>query len=92
MSDDHIVDNRILKTTQVVIKGDDVLFKAQTARQINPSLVTNDFATINGEPFVETVRCSDDAPDHICWGIYINVTAHCSHVLTLTSCKYLHTN
>ena len=63
--DEWVVHDFVLETTQVVIKGDDVLFERDSAREGNPALVALNAGAGDGEPLVQFLGLADEGPHFV---------------------------
>jgi hypothetical protein len=63
--DQRIIYNFVLKSAQIVIKSDDVLFEDNARGQSYPSLVAL-YATFGDwEPFVQPFGCTNESPNFV---------------------------
>ena len=60
-----IIDNLVLKSAQIVIKSDDVLFEGDATRKCDPALVSLNAGAGDGKPFVEFLWLTYESPNRV---------------------------
>jgi hypothetical protein len=60
--DQWVIDNLVLKTTQVVVECDDVFFKRDAGRKHDPTLVSLNATRRDWKPFMQSFWCTDESP------------------------------
>ena len=60
--DERVVHNFVLKATQIVIEGDDVLLERDAPGQGDPTLVALNSGAGDGEPLVQLLWLSNKGP------------------------------
>ena len=64
-SDEWIVHDLVLETTQIMIESDDVLFERDSAREGDPALVSLNSGAGDGKPFVQFFRLANKGPHFV---------------------------
>ncbi|MFM2235186.1 MAG: hypothetical protein RL296_845 [Actinomycetota bacterium] len=64
-SDEWIVHDLVLETTQIMIESDDVLFERDSAREGDPALVSLNSRAGDGKPFVQFFRLANKGPHFV---------------------------
>lgn len=64
-SDERVVYDLVLETTQIVIESDDVLFKRDSAREGDPALVSLNAGAGDGKPLVQFFRLANKGPHFV---------------------------
>lgn len=82
--DEWVVHDFVLETTQVVIKGDDVLFEGDAASQGDPALVSLNARAGDREPFVQFLWLTDERPHFVGTAVNEVAAADRTHVSKLT--------
>ena len=78
--DDGVVHDGVLKTSQVVVEGDDVLLEAQTTGKVDLTFVALHLAAHDREPFVKSSGITHQRPDGVGRRIEERVPADGAHV------------
>ena len=63
--DEWVVDDLVLKATQIVIEGDDVFFKDNSTGQGDPALVSLNSGAGDGKPLVQLFRLANKGPHFV---------------------------
>ena len=63
--DEWVVHDLVLETTQIVIEGDDFLFKGDSAREGDPALVSLNSGAGDGKPLVQFFRLANKSPHFV---------------------------
>jgi len=71
--DEWVVHDFVLETTQVVIKGDDVLFEGDATGQGDPALVALNARAGDGKPFMQFLGLANECPHFV--GAAVNEVA-----------------
>ena len=71
--DEWVVHDLVLKTTQVVIEGDDVFFEDNSTGQGDPALVALNAGAGNGEPLMQFFGLANKGPHFV--GAAVNEVA-----------------
>ena len=71
--DEWVVHNFVLKATQIVIKGDDVLFEDNSTGQADPALVALNSGADDGEPLMQFFGLANKGPHFV--GAAVNEVA-----------------
>jgi hypothetical protein len=61
-SDEWVVHDLVLETSQIVIEGDDVFFKDNSTGQGDPTLVSFNSGAGDGEPLVQLFGLANKGP------------------------------
>ena len=64
-SDEWVVHNLVLETTQIVIEGEDVFFERDSAREGDPALVPLNSGAGDGEPLVQFFGLANKGPHFV---------------------------
>ena len=63
--DEWVVDDLVLKATQIVIEGDDVFFKDNSTGEGDPALVSLNSGAGDGKPLVQFFRLANKGPHFV---------------------------
>ena len=63
--DERVVHDLVLKTTQIVIEGDDVFFKDNSTGEGDPALVSLNSGAGDGKPLVQFFRLANKGPHFV---------------------------
>jgi hypothetical protein len=77
--DEWIIDNFVLKSAQIMIKGDDVLFEGDATRKRDPAFVSLNAGAGDGKPFVEFLWLTYESPYRVGAARNEVATAYGSH-------------
>jgi hypothetical protein len=77
--DQRVVDDLVLKATQIVVEGNDVFFKRDAGCKHDPTLVSFYATRSDWKPFMQSFWCANECPNGV--GIALNKAraAHGSH-------------
>lgn len=64
-SNERVVHDLVLETTQIVIESDDVLFKRDSAREGDPPLASLNSGAGDGKPLVQFFRLANKGPHFV---------------------------
>ena len=80
--DQRIIDNFVLKSTQVLIESDYVFLKHDARGQSYPSFVAFNATFGNRKPLVQAFGCTDERPNLVGIAIDKSMTTYGAHWVT----------
>ena len=64
-SDERVVHDLVLETTQIVIESDDVFFKRDSTCERDPALISLNSGAGDGKPLVQFFRLANKSPHFV---------------------------
>ena len=81
--DQWVVNNLVLKATQIVVEGNDVLFKRDAGCKSDPTFVALYATRSNWKPFMQSFWCTNKGPHGVGVAIDKAKASHGSHLPNL---------